>query len=57
MDIETALQRKDELTHDDPLSAATQTLEIVYRLIQDVSVVIDGEKLVSSCNLPSRSVE
>jgi hypothetical protein len=33
----------DELTHDDPLTAATKTLEVVHRLIQNMSGVMDGE--------------
>jgi hypothetical protein len=43
-DIEAVLQRLDELTHDDPLTAATQTLEVIYRLMENMSVVMDGEE-------------
>ena len=41
---EAALQKLDELSHDDARTAATQTLEVVYCLIQNMSVVTGGEE-------------
>lgn len=46
-DIVAILQRLDELMHDDPRTAATETLEVVHvtvhRLMQNMSVIVDGE--------------
>ena len=42
-DIEAVLQRLDRLTMDEARIAAAQTLEVVYGLIQNMRVVMDGE--------------
>jgi hypothetical protein len=41
-EIESVLQRLDRLTLDEARTTAMQTLEIVHRLVQNMSVVIDG---------------
>ena len=42
-DIEATLQRLDRLTLDEARATAAQTLEIVYSLVRNTRVVIDGE--------------
>jgi hypothetical protein len=48
-DVEVVLQRLDRLTHDEARITAVQTLEVVYRLVQNVRVVMDGEQIDSAC--------
>ena len=43
-DIEAVLQRLDRLTQDEALTSAAQTLEVVYGLIQNMRVVMDGKR-------------
>lgn len=43
-DIEAVLKRLDRLTQDEARNTAAQTLEVVYGLVQNMKVVIDGEK-------------
>ena len=59
-DVEAVLQRLDRLTLDEARTTAVQTLEVVYGLIQNMRVVIDGEQyiwLVSSCPLSSFPID
>ena len=42
-DIETILQRLDRLTLDESRATAAQTLEVVYGLVRNRKVVMDGE--------------
>jgi hypothetical protein len=42
-DVEAVLQRLDRLTQDEARATAAQTLEVVYGLVQNMRVVIDGE--------------
>ena len=44
-DIEPVLQRLDRLTQDEARITAAQTLEVVYGLVQNMRVVMDGEKI------------
>ena len=44
-DVEAVLQRLDRLTQDEAKITAAQTLEVVYGLIQNMKVVMDGEKI------------
>ena len=44
-DIEAVLQRLDRLTMDEARIAAAQTLEVVYGLIQNMRVVMDGQQI------------
>jgi hypothetical protein len=39
------LQRLDMLANDEVRAASAQTLEIVYHLLQNISVVVEGEKI------------
>jgi hypothetical protein len=51
--MEAVLQRLDRLTQDEARTTATQTLEVVYGLLQNLNmrVVVDGEQASSSCSL------
>lgn len=40
--VEAVLRRLDRLTQDESRTIAAQTFEIVYGLIQNVTVVMDG---------------
>ena len=42
-DIEATLQRLDRLTLDESRATAAQTLEVVYGLVRNTKVVMDGE--------------
>jgi hypothetical protein len=42
-EVESVLQRLDRLTLDEARTTATQTLEVVHGLVQNMRVVIDGE--------------
>ena len=44
-DIELVLQRLDRLTQDEARITAAQTLEVVSGLVQNMRVVMDGEKI------------
>ncbi len=40
------LQRLDRLTHEEAQMTAAQTLEVVYGLVENMKVVMDGEQQV-----------
>lgn len=42
-EVEAVLQRLDSLTQDEAHTTAAQTLEVVYGLVQNMRVVMDGE--------------
>jgi hypothetical protein len=42
-EIDAVLQRLDRLTLDEARTTAAQTLEVVYGLVQNMRVVIDGK--------------
>ena len=42
-EVEGALQRLDRLTDDEARATAAQTLEVVYRLVQNMRLVMNGE--------------
>ena len=50
-ETEAVLQRLDRLTLDEVRTTAEQTLEVVYGLMQNMRVVIDGEKTYLACSL------
>jgi hypothetical protein len=52
-DVEAVLQRLDRLTLDEARTTASQTLEVVYGLIQNMRVVIDGEQTHLAYFLPA----
>lgn len=43
-DIEAVLQRLDRLTQEEARTTATQTLEIVYGLVKNMRIVMDGAR-------------
>ena len=45
------IQRLDRLTLDEARITAAQTLEVVYGLVQNVRVVMDGEQMRQACHL------
>ncbi len=49
-DFEAILQRLDRLTQDEARTTAAQILEVVYGLVQNMSVVMNGEQIHSACN-------
>ena len=49
-DVEAVIQRLDRLTQDEARITAAQTLEVVYGLVQNMKVVIDGEKIHQACH-------
>jgi hypothetical protein len=44
-DIEAVLKRLDRLTQDEARNTAAQTLEVVYGLVQSMTVVMNGEQI------------
>jgi hypothetical protein len=46
-DVEAVLQRLDRLTQDEARITAAQTLEVVYGIMQNMRVVMDGEQIHS----------
>ena len=42
-DIEAVRQRLDRLTQDEGRNITAQTLKVVYGLVQNMKVVVDGE--------------
>jgi hypothetical protein len=50
-EIESVLQRLDRLTLDEARTTATQTLEVVHGLVQNMRVVIDGGSPLSGFTL------
>jgi hypothetical protein len=52
-ETEAVLQRLDRLSLDESRTTAEQTLEVVYGLMQNVRVVIDGENTYLACLLPA----
>jgi len=50
-DVEVVLRRLDRLTQDEARTTAAQSLEVVYGLVQNMSVVMDSEQMSSASNL------
>ncbi|KAH9083695.1 hypothetical protein EDB83DRAFT_2669650 [Lactarius deliciosus] len=46
-ETEAVLQRLDRLNHEEARTTATQTLEVVYGLVKNMKVVMDGGKTTS----------
>jgi hypothetical protein len=42
--VEAVLERLDRLTRDEAQTTATQTLELVYGLVKNIKVVMDGAR-------------
>ena len=47
--IEAVLRRLDRLTQEEARTTAVQTLEVVYGLVQNMKVVIDGKQMYLAC--------
>jgi hypothetical protein len=54
-EVKAVLERLDRLTHDEARTTASQTLEVIHGLVQNMRVVMDG-KQAQSAYVP-RSVE
>jgi len=50
-EVEAVLQRLDRLTQDEARTTAAQTLEVVYGLVKNTRVVMDGEPTLSGLSL------
>jgi hypothetical protein len=44
MEVEAVLQRLDRLTQDEARITSAQTLDVVHGLVQNMRVVMDGER-------------
>ena len=42
-EVEAVLHRLDRLTQDEARTTAAQTLEVVYGLVQNMRMIMDGE--------------
>ena len=47
--VEAVLQRLDRLTQYEARKTAAQTLEVVYGLVQNMRVVLDGKRIYLAC--------
>jgi hypothetical protein len=50
-EVEAALKRLDRLTQDEARATAAQILEVVYGLVQNMNVVMDGEYILLGWSL------
>ena len=50
-EVEAVLQRLDRLTQDEARTTAAQTLEVVYGLVQNMRLVMDGEATLLGLSL------
>jgi hypothetical protein len=50
-EVEAVLQRLDRLTQDEARTTAAQTLEVVYGLVRNMRVLIDGKRIDLVCHL------
>jgi hypothetical protein len=50
-DVESVLQRLDRLTQDEARATVAQTLEVVYGLVKNIKVVMDGEEISLALSL------
>ena len=53
-DIEAVLQRVDRLTQEEVRTTGAQTLELVYDLVKNIKIVMDGARGLpagSSCRI------
>jgi hypothetical protein len=46
--VEAVLQRLDRLTQEEARTTATQMLEVVYGLVKNIKVVMDGARCLLS---------
>ena len=45
-DVEAILQRLDRLTQEEAKTTAAQTLEVLYGLVKNIKVVMDGARIL-----------
>jgi hypothetical protein len=50
MNVEVVMQRLDRLTPDEARATAMPTLEVVYSLVQNMKVVMNGEQMRLTCH-------
>jgi hypothetical protein len=50
-EVEAALKRLDRLTQDEARVTAAQILEVVYNLVRNMNVVMDGKYILLSRSL------
>ena len=50
-EVNAMLQRLNRLTQDEARTTAVQILEVVYCLVQNITVVVDGEPKFSGLSL------
>jgi hypothetical protein len=55
-EVESVLQRLDRLTLDEARTTATETLEVVHGLVQNMRIAMDGEATVSCLTLMRYSI-
>jgi hypothetical protein len=48
-EVEAVLQRLDRLTQDEARTTAAQNLQVVYGLVQNMKVFMDGEQTQLTC--------
>jgi hypothetical protein len=53
-DIEAVLERLDRLTMEESRMTATQTMEVVYGLFNNMKVVMDGMEVWLDISFPVR---
>jgi hypothetical protein len=51
-DVEAVLQRLDRLTLDEARATAAQSLDAIYALVQNMRVVMDGERVLLELSHP-----
>jgi hypothetical protein len=50
-EVEAALRRLDRLTQNEARTATAQTLEVVYHLLQNMSLLMEGEQISLASSL------
>ena len=53
-EVEAVLHRLDRLTQEEARTTAAQTLEVIYGLVQNMRMVMDGEATLSDLSLTHR---
>jgi hypothetical protein len=49
-EVEAVLQRLERLTLEEARTTAAQTLDVVYGLVQNMRVVMDGKQILPACH-------
>jgi hypothetical protein len=48
--MEAMVQRLDRLTQDEARQTVAQILKVVYSLVENMKVVLDGEQILQACH-------